>query len=148
MKIGWGWKITILYSGFVVLMVALVVASSRQHFDLVSKKYYDAEIGYQKVIDANHNQSVLPAAVNIHANQGIVTVDFPDVFKDKTIDCNIEFYAPVNAEWDRSFKFSTQSNSINVARSLLQNTRYTMKISYIVDGKSYYQESEILLRAS
>ncbi len=145
MKIGWGWKIALMYGGFVVLIMALVIASSRQHFDLVSKNYYDAELGYQKVIDAGKNQSALSAAINVHANATAVSLDLPPEFSGKQVSGDIEFYSPVNAEWDRNFKISAQNNSITINRSSLQNTKYVIKINCVVEGKSYYQESEILL---
>ena len=77
MKIGWGWKIALLYGGFVLLISTMVIASNRQHFDLVSKNYYDAEIAYQKVIDAGKNQSALSAAITVHASATAVTIEFP-----------------------------------------------------------------------
>ena len=83
MKIGWGTKIAILYGGFVLFMTTLVIASSHQHFDLVSKDYYDAEIAYQKVIDAGKNQSALSTPLAIHADAHTVIIDFPDEFKNR-----------------------------------------------------------------
>ncbi len=147
MRIGWGWKIALLYGSFVVLILCLVIASNNQHFDLVSKDYYDAEIGYQKIIDAGKNQSALSAPLMVHANENSVTIDFPEEFRNKELSGNIEFYAPVNAQWDRSFKISAQNNSASIPRNRLQNTRYTVKISCTVDGKNYYQESEIMLHS-
>ena len=91
MKIGWGWKIAVLYGGFVVLMVSLVVASNRQKFDLVSKTYYDDEIAFQKTLDAAKNQAGLSEAVSIHANKDSVTINFPAEFKDKALSGNILF---------------------------------------------------------
>jgi hypothetical protein len=147
MKIGWGWKIGIMYGGFVALIMFLVISSSRQHIDLVSKNYYDAEIGYQKVIDAGKNQAGLSAAVLLHANGQVVSIEFPEDFKNKQIACNVEFYAPLNSKWDRNFVLNTQTNSISISRDKLKNTRYTVKINFTVDGKDYYQESEINLHA-
>jgi hypothetical protein len=147
MKIGWGWKIAVLYGGFVVLILGLVVASSRQHIDLVSKDYYNAELEYQKVIDAGKNQAGLSAPFYVHANGTTVTIDFPGEFKNKNLSGNIEFYAPVNAEWDRSFKIVTQNNSVTIPRDTLHDTRYTVKINCIMDGKSYYQEADIILHS-
>ena len=37
MKLGWGYKITILYVGFVAMMVVMVSLTMRQKVDLVSK---------------------------------------------------------------------------------------------------------------
>ncbi len=147
MKIGWGWKITLLYSGFVVCMVTLVVASSRQKFDLVSKNYYEDEIGFQKTLDAGKNQTALSKPVSIHANESTVTIDFPDEFRSKVLSGDIWFYSPVNEDWDQNFKINTSNNSITISRKALHNTRYTIKINCAVDGKNYYQESEIYLHS-
>jgi hypothetical protein len=147
MKIGWGWKIAVLYGGFVILISGLVYASTRQHFDLVSKNYYDAEIGYQKVIDAGKNQSALSSAINVHASATTVTMDLPSEFSSRQVSGDVVFYSPVNSEWDRNFKISAANNSITIPRNALRNTRYVIKISCTVDGKNYYQESEIMLHS-
>src|SRR5579872_4725895 len=135
MKIGWGWRIAVVYGGFVVLISSLVYASSKQHFDLVSKNYYDAELAYQKVIDAGKNQSALSSAINVHANATAVTMDLPAEFNGKKVSGDVVFYSPVNSDWDCNFKISPQNNSITVLRSALRNTRYVIKISCTVDGK-------------
>jgi hypothetical protein len=145
MKITWGWRIAILYGGFVVFMATLVIASTHQHFDLVSKDYYGEEIAYQKVIDAGKNQAALSMPLAIHANGLSVTIEFPDEFASKILSGNIMFYSPVDAQWDRNFKINVQNNSISISRDKLHNTRYTMKINWTADGKSYYQESQIIL---
>lgn len=145
--LSWGWKIALTYGGFVVLIISLVWASSRQHFDLVSKDYYEEEIAYQKVIDAGKNQSALSKPVTIYANDKTVTIEFPNDFKGKSLSGNIQFYAPVNAGWDRNYKIGGQDNRVTIQRSELQNTRYTIKISCTADGKNYYQESEIMLHS-
>ena len=147
MKLGWGWKIAILYSGFVVMMLCLVIAANSQHFDLVSKDYYEEEIAYQKVLDAGKNQSALSHPLNILASDKAVTIEFPAEFKSKELSGDVQFYAPVNAEWDKDFKINAQNNSFTIQRSALHNTKYTIKISCTVDGKNYYQESEILLHS-
>jgi hypothetical protein len=147
MKIGWGWKIAILYGGFVIGMVTLVLASSHQKFDLVTKNYYEAELGFQKTLDAGKNQSSLSKPVSVHADASTVTIDFPEEFKNKSLSGDVWFYSPVDAEWDQNFKINTNNNSITISRKELRNTTYTIKISCAVDGKNYYQESEIALHS-
>jgi hypothetical protein len=145
MKIGWGWKITLLYTSFVVMMVTLVVASSRQKFDLVSKDYYKEELAYQNVIDAGKNLAGLSTPVAIHANETDVTIEFPKEFNEKAISGHIKFYSAVDAAWDRTFDINAGNNVVTIPRSALQKTRYTIKISCVVDEKNYYRESEIQL---
>lgn len=147
MKISWGWKIVLLYSGFVGIIVTLVVASTRQQFDLVSKDYYQEEIAYQKVIDAGKNQSALSQPMAVHANGQNVVISFPEEFKGKIVAGDVNFYSPVNEKWDRNFKINAENNTVTISRTALQNTRYTIKIKCLVEGKNYYQESEIQLHS-
>ncbi len=145
MSIGWGWKIALLYSCFVGLILTLVVASSRQKFDLVSVDYYKQELAYQGVLDAARNQSGLSAPVSIQANENNVIIDFPGEFKDKIISGEVRFYSAVNAQWDQTVKIQTDNNRQIIDRTILRNTQYTIKIRCSVDGKNYYQESAIQL---
>ena len=147
MKIGWGWKIAILYGGFMIIILSLVIGSTRQSFDLVSADYYGEEIAYQKVIDAGKNQASLSQPISIHANAKTVSIDFPAEFKDKALSGNVQFYSPVNSKWDKKFALTKEGNTVNIDRSQLRNTRYTLKISCKVDGKDYYQESELYLHS-
>jgi hypothetical protein len=126
-------------------MIILVVASSRQKFDLVSKDYYKDEIAYQNVLDAGHNQSALSTPIGIHANGASVILEFPSDFKGRTLTGDVLFYSPVNEDWDRDVKISADDNTMTIPRSKLNNTRYTIKINCVVDGKAYYQESDIQL---
>jgi hypothetical protein len=81
----------------------------------------------------------------VHANEQTVSIDFPTDFSGKTVKGNVHFYSAVNKEWDKTFDLSVSGNTMSVDRSVLRNTNYIMKLSYSVDGKSYYQESGINL---
>lgn len=143
MKVSWGITIALLYLAFVLLVVTMVVASTRQHFDLVSDSYYADEIVYQKVIDAGKNQAALSQPFIVHANETTVTLDLPAELKDKPLSGNIHFYSPVDAKWDKNFPATAVGNSISLSRSELHKTRYTIKMDIQAGGKKYYQESEI-----
>ena len=148
MTIGWGWKIMILYSGFVAMIVALVMASSHQKVDLVSKDYYKDEIGYQKILDASKNQAELAGALVIHAGNSGLVIEFPGEFSNKPLTGNVNLYSASHEEWDRNFPIQTSSGTLTIPRSGLQHTMYTIKVTYTVDGKSYYSESQLDLHAS
>ncbi|MBC7552528.1 MAG: FixH family protein [Taibaiella sp.] len=144
-KFGWGWKIALLYLSFVIMILVLVISSSKQKFDLVSADYYKEEIAYQGVLDASKNQVALTGVLGIRASDTTVSINFPAEFSDKVITGNVTFYSAVNKEWDRSLKLNSENNVMSIDRSTLRNTSYTMKLSYAVAGKSYYQESNINL---
>jgi hypothetical protein len=143
-RLSWGWRIAALYLGFVTLIIFLVVKSSKQHFDLVSKDYYQQEISYQKVLDASKNQSAL-SPMEVHANAANVIIDLPSELVGKHIGGSVQFYSPIDAKWDKTVELVAVEGKVMIPRNILKNARYTMKINCVADGKSYYQESEINL---
>ncbi len=145
MKMNWGARIALLYSGFVVLIAILVIGSMRQSFDLVTPDYYQQEIKYQNVIDAGKNQAGLSTAVSLSANEQVVTFNFPAEFTGKTVTGEVQFYSPVKSAWDRKIALNVVNNTMQVSRAQLMRTGYNVKINWTCDGKPYYQESQINL---
>ncbi len=144
-KLNWGWGVTALYLGFVALIIALVVGSMRQDFDLVSDDYYQQELDYQNVLDAGKNQAELSKPATIHANETSVTIDFPEEFKEELINGNVHFYSPIEDAWDKQIAMNGVQGSFKVPRSELQKTKYKIKLQWEARGKKYYQESDITL---
>jgi hypothetical protein len=143
--LSWGWRIAVLYGGFVALILTLVIGSSLQHFDLVSKNYYEEEIAYQKVIDAGKNQATLSRPIDITTEDNNITIMFPREFEEKMIVGEIKFYSPMHSKWDRTFKIEAKNNSIRIPKDKLAQTQYTVKIKCAVDGNEYYQETDLNL---
>ncbi len=148
MKIGWGWKIGGLYGVFVVLIIGLVVASSRQKIDLVSKDYYKDEIAYQGVLDASKNQANLAGEVSVHANANEVIIDFPAEFSKSDLKGNVNFYSAANQDWDKNFSITTSNNQLVIPRAGLMKTTYTVKVRYNANGQNFYYEAELNLHTS
>ena len=134
---------TLLYSLFAGMIITLVVASSRQQIDLVSKDYYKDEIAYQEVLDAGKNQAQLAGAVSVHANESAVFIDFPAEFSELIKTGKLQFYAVMNKDWDYTMRLNTGEGMLVVPREKLHNTRYVIKMAYAVNGKDYYYESQI-----
>lgn len=148
MKIGWGWKIMILYGGFMAMIITLVTASSHQKIDLVSKDYYKDEIAYQDVLNASKNQAQLATNPDIHANSSEVVIEFPADVAKQVLKGNVNFYAAVNKEWDKNFAINVAGNKMVIPRSALHDIVYQLKISYTADGKQYYYETRLDLHKS
>src|SRR5436190_6935618 len=51
----WGYRVTILFSGFVLFMLFMVNKAFKSDVDLVSEDYYEKEIKYQEHIDKMNN---------------------------------------------------------------------------------------------
>lgn len=127
------------------MIIVLVAASSRQKFDLVSDSYYRDEIAYQQVLDASRNQAGLSGQVKVSSDGNMVVLTFPAEFSGKVMQGNVQFYSPADKKWDRTFKLEVNNNTFSLPVSKLQRTNYTVKVTYYVDGKSYYYESHLAI---
>ena len=144
-KAGWGFRIALLYGGFVVFMVTLVTLSMKQDFQLVSKDYYDQELQYQQVIDAGKNQSALSAPVHLEKTDTEVRLTLPPEFEQAAVKGTVSFYAQANAAWDARFELEPVSNMQRIPRAQLHPTNYKVKISWEAAGRNYYQETALNL---
>ncbi len=145
MKFGWGGRIVLLYSGFVALIVTLVVSSVKQDIQLVSDDYYEQELEYQNVLNAGKNQSSLSNPARIFASESTVTIEFPHEFNEEIINGNVHFYSPINRDWDKKIAMNDVEKSFIVSREELVKTKYKIKLRWQAAGKEYYQESDINL---
>ncbi len=146
MKFNWGWGIALFYSGFVVLILGLVIGSNKQEVDLVSNDYYGEELAYQKVIESSKNQAGLSKPVEIHANADSVFLHFPAEFQNKVLKGKLVFYAPSNPKWDHDIAIAVGGDAnFAVSRKGLQHTKFVLKINWTADGREYYQESDLSL---
>ncbi|MBS1773168.1 MAG: FixH family protein [Bacteroidetes bacterium] len=145
LKLSWGTRIALLYGSFVVLIVILVAGSMRQSFDLVTPDYYSQEIKYQQVIDADKNLSQLSSKAKMDVTANDVVISFPAEFGGKTLNGTVQFYSPIKTAWDKKMNLAVTNNTMTVPRQQLQPTTYTVKLSWVADGKNYYQETDINL---
>lgn len=145
-KLGWGTKITLLYLGFVAIILTLVVGSMRQNFDLVSKDYYSEELKYQEIIDASRNQAKLSAPVSLQQVGEQITIIFPEEFHQSMLKGTAQFYSQVDAAWDKSYDLNIQKGKSQISAASLHATTYLVKLHWIEDEKEYYQQTPIIIR--
>lgn len=145
MKLSWGYRIALLYGGFLLLIALLVGGSMMQRFDLVADNYYERELAYQDVIDADRNQQSLSAPVVMNLKNSKLEFVFPDDFANTNIAGEIWFYSPVQESWDKKVPLNITEQQFFVDAGDLQPTRYMVKLSWEANGKKYYQEMPLNL---
>lgn len=145
MKMNWGAKIAILYIGFVVMMVTLIMASTKQKFSLVSSDYYKQELTYQERMDAIKNNNALVQNIGVRSDDNNVVLNFPMEFADKNIAGEVHFYSPIDDIYDCSFPLLIVNNTMKVDVKDLHPVFYKVKVNWTVNGKAYYQETDINL---
>jgi hypothetical protein len=143
MKINWGLRIIMLYSGFVVFMGIMVYKCTQQKFDLVTKDYYAQELAYQSVIDGNNNKVALNRPITIDQQDNKIVIEIPES-QTGFQNGKVVFYRPSNAEQDRII---TMENVLTVIdQNQFTQGLYKVKITWEKNGKQYFDEQSIYIQ--
>lgn len=135
MRIGWGWKITIILTLFVGYIVFFLIQALNFHGDLVTEDYYDQEIQYQKSIVAQTNFKQLNDSVSVVLLDEFVQVSLPEF---DSYEGELHLYRPSNASDDKRYPIKGQK--VYIPNSDLNKGKYKLKISWKTKDKVYYTE--------
>jgi hypothetical protein len=145
MNISWGYKIAVLYIGFILLIGIMVFMSMRQKIDLVSEDYYEKELAFQSKIIEMNNVSSLSENISHKITSEEIILDFPEDFKNSSLKGIINFFRPSDSSKD--FKISIQLNDLSVHIPLNKFTRgmYKLQVSWTANSIPYFTEEIIVI---
>lgn len=146
----WGYKVILILTCFVGLIVSLVVICINQKdIFLVSKNYYEKEIMYQDQIDLVTNTMELREKPGIRYNQESqnVVVSFPSNFQKEGIIGTIFFYRPSDATMDFShpIRLLEQGQQVISTQSLKQGL-WKIEIAWTLENESYFLEERLVVK--
>lgn len=147
-KISWGLKVALLYTGFVAMIISLVIATFYRKSELVTKDYYRQETQFQQRLEAARAAANLPQPVRVTAGNKNICICFPDIQKGRIREAVLHFYAPSRASADRSFTVPVAGNKATIDRKELEAARYQLQISWQCQGQRYYQSVPLELMQS
>ena len=137
----WGIRITLLYLGFVALIVSMVVMASMQNIDLEYKDYYARELNYQDKIDAIHNEQSLQQSIDHQVKEKAVYLKEPSDFLSNDFQGELHFYCPSDAAKDLILPMSFDANGeIYIDRNRIKKGMYKLRMSWTMNDKSYFKE--------
>lgn len=141
----WGYKITLLYCSFAVLILGMVFASIKYNtIHLVTKDYYQQEVYYNEKAQKISNTRSLEAVVEIDyqfAEQQIL-LSFP---KKAGIKGNIKLYRPSNSKKDQDFVIRLNQGQQVLDVSNLTRGQWKVQVDWKAEGKAYYQDKMVIL---
>ena len=142
----WGIKISVVYIGFVILIVGMVLVSFNNKSELVAKDYYMQELNYQRRIDAISNEKNLKETITYQVNTEGITFEIPKVENDKKIEGEILLFRPSDSSKDITVKISPDANGIQkINKSLLSKGVYKMSVTWKNNNLTYYKEEVITI---
>ena len=140
----WGYKIAILYTGFVALIVTMVVLSSREKVDLVAADYYEQELHFQEKINNSGRSNSLQQPLSWSVETGALVLSFPEEFNSSAISGSVYFQRPSDAAMDRTVSIPAGSERIKtIPTAAFPKGIYKMEISWEVNKEKYYNEGII-----
>jgi len=143
----WGKRIAVLYISFVIMIVALVVISSRQDVELESKDYYAQELKYQQKINALNNTNKLTSSVTSQVTEKGVLLSFPKEQVNTNIKGDALFFCTYDSKKDKRIELKLNTNGEQlIPLSMLSSGKYTLKISWNVLGKDFYKENSVTIK--
>ena len=143
----WSYRITILYLGFMALILTLVTLSMQNKEELVASDYNSQELNYQQKIDAINNSNALEQSITHSVNDISINLTLPTTIKPQSVNGDIYFYCPSNSKFDLKTKMNFDENgkqSIN--KNLLYPAVYKMILTWKANTKNYFKEEVISIK--
>jgi len=146
MKLSWSYKITILYLGFVGIIVTLVVISGNNKEELVSKDYYAQELKYQERIDAANNAGALTESIEHNIDKKNITLSIASGLMTGDLKGEVYFFCPSDSKKDQTFilDFNKDGKQI-LSTNKLRPAVYKMRLSWRSNNKNYFKENIVTI---
>lgn len=144
----WGWKIFILYTGFVALTLMMVFFTMNQDVFLVADDYYKQEIEYQGQIDKITNARTLekPLEIQYDSLGRALTLTYPPDQVTRGIAGEVNFFRPSDARMDKLYMLKPNSKGTQTfSLQDFNRGKWRVKIQWSSMGVSYYEEKEIYI---
>lgn len=142
----WGNKLLVTFIVFGAGMTYLVYRSVKTNYELVDKEYYKNELAYQQVIDGSARANALSATEVRQDSEGIV-LQLPAEMKNKPVSGTVHFYCAYDEKRDKKYTLQPSPEGVQTfPAAQLQAGTYTVKISWVSNGSSYYTEKNLTIQ--
>lgn len=146
MKINWGTGIVLAFIAFISFILFFVVRMNmddRANHDLVTEEYYQAELGYQKEIDAENNANADDKKLKVYKTLEGLLIEFPENINVSEVKGTVSLYRPSNKHLDFDFPISLSNSHLLIPDKRLLDGRWDIKISWEDQKENYLHKESI-----
>lgn len=143
MTINWYHKILLVLAAFVSMMVYFAVRSVNTPLELVTEKYYEAEINYQDRLNDMKNAQALEYKPVVKAVNKKLLIQFPQSIHVESGKLNL--YYAANSAKDLELPLQLNEKKEQVIELNDRQGAYRVQISWTAQGKSYFNETKLFL---
>lgn len=145
MNISWGYKIALVYLGFVAMIITLVVSTYKTNWDLERKDYYEEELRYDHHYNALKNAGDFNKSVLADVDGQKLIITMPDeLIANSTME--IWMYCPVNAQNDKKIKIDQLQAANTIDVSTMKKNTYEARITVFQNGKEFFFNRPVQLK--
>ncbi len=137
----WGIGIVVLYSGFVLFMLTLVLFVTFQKIDLVSPDYYQKDLTHQSRIDATNRAEALLEKLKFAylPKQNLLSIGFPKEHLLEDVTGQITLFRPSDASLDQIIKIApNHSGQQQIKTQRLAKGLWKVTIEWQASGDEYF----------
>jgi hypothetical protein len=134
----WGWKIALVYVGFITMILTLVTFSSKEKIDLVREDYYKKELKHQDQLDAESNYAKLPLKPTFTLIEDSIQIEVPSELSLEK--CTVYIYCPSKMELDSNYNIEF-SDHLKFKKLKLPEeipARFNIEITWESKGQRYF----------
>ena len=142
----WGHKILIVIILFLVAMLSMVFLASMQTNEMIDDQYYQKELAYQQVIDAQQNLMNVSTGNLVSQTMLEVVVTLPVGTFEKLEGGYAELLRNDAASRDTRQDILKNGNNRSIfLKKDLSRGMYKARIRWKSDGKEYYKEESVFV---
>ncbi|MFY9242365.1 MAG: FixH family protein [Polaribacter sp.] len=147
MKFNWGTGIVVTIIAFIAFIMYFVITMStdkKYSYDLVTEKYYQAELNYQQEINAEKNLNQLTEKVTVQKNSEGLLIKIPNKFNNEKVEGKVFLYRPSNKQLDFELPISISNTYLLVPENRLLDGRWNIKIFWKHKNTDYLFKKELI----
>lgn len=141
----WGYKILLMYLGFIVMISYMVFVASKQTNEMQDENYYAKEIKYQDVIDGKNNLAKLKESVEINIDSAHLTMVLP-LAASVNATGDVRFLRPSDEKKDIDTSLAINVNGeqqFSIQR--FSKGLYHLQLAWISNHIKYYFEHKVYI---
>jgi len=147
MKFNWGTGIFMLYTGFALATIALVIFAMNKKVDLVTDNYYDKELKYEEQIQKEKNLGLLSEKPVVELLKDSIKINFPAVFNSDSLKGSLHFYRPSDSGKDFEMDLKPDKNNLQVVSTYkFAKGMWKLKINWFYNNQGFYTEKSLFIQ--
>ena len=113
---------------------------------MVNENYYESELKFQDNINAKSNGDLYGKSYSITNENGKIKITVPTEFSSSFTNASVNFYCVSDKDFDRKISLPQSTDGVYLFDGRAwKKLSYIAKVSFVVDGKTYYHELPIQL---